>query len=327
MTAPAGGIFWKARIFEEFGVAMEPALTFAPAGHVTTPLGFELDPAFGMGASPHVQSEMNLALTPAITMRGGQNEFESAFTLTLGMGGYCNHQDTDFGLTFTLGVGMTGAEKYSRAVGLAFTPTVGMDAAAPPHATTVGAGVQGVYGNSASYSHTIAGDAVIVFVAHRNTGTVPAISGVTVGGQSATLLAGTQWYAAVGNHWNMYAYGLEDPPTGPCTISVTLDGQTTLSVNSLAFQGVSSIGTPTTAGGVGGNADMTVSSSSSQTIAHCFTGAGWDAPVLDYNKTSRWNSQNEPALLIGGAAGAASVNFTGTTSTRWYGIAVPMNLA
>lgn len=327
MTSAAGGIFWKARIFEEFSLAMEPEIIFAPAGHATAPLGFELNPTFGMAGSPHVQAAMNVDVTPVIAMRGSQNEFDFAFDLAIGMTGDCTNQETGFGLTFTPTISMVGVEKYSRPLGLAFTPAITVDATAPPYCTTRGAGASS-YGSTFTQSHNIVGNAAVVFVSLY--GTNPDLSGVTIGGVGMNQLQVVTYYAANGWYGVLYVFGLLNPPTGTQNVSVNTAGTVWVSTNSLAFQSIASFGVVKVDSGYGTSLSQTVTSAADKTIAQAFTCL--NNSVTGYNRTGRWTrtvGANNVPMVMGGAKGAASVGFSGSVGgdDYWGALAVRINPA
>lgn len=183
-----------------------------------------------------------------------------------------------------------------------------------------GAGQSAASGNL-SWSHTIGTGATAVLVGLTGAGTSPTAK---VGATSMTSLA----TIVVATGIRIRVFGLLNPPTGTQTITVTTPGNTS-GANSVSYNNVTSFGTGVTASGTGTSASQTVSSGARQMVFQMF---GSDGAVLGdnftlYNKTQRWNDDvNEFPIVIGDAAGAASVNFTATApgAANWAGIAVPL---
>lgn len=161
--------------------------------------------------------------------------------------------------------------------------------------------------------------------------------GVEFGGQPMTLVPGGQqlW---PGNQGITELYYLLDPPTGPQPVQASFTGMPTsatqqlLSLASATYPGVASVGPATTAAGSGGSPALSVPSASGQMVVAGFTTSSSAAlgPITNFNQTSRynlpWASLSNDPLLIGDAAGAATVNFTAQDSTAasWAGIGVAL---
>lgn len=324
MTTPAGGIFWKARLFERFTLALEPAISWEFQAHAEAGAGLAFSPMIGMGAAPHVQAVTDLALTPAIGMAGGLNPFGMMLTPTVGMAQTAVNVNADLGLGFTPAIGVTGTEWYYPEAGLTFTPAFGMKPGDCKF-DSVGAGSANGNSNSLTQSHTINGDAVVVFASSFGPNNAQ-VSSVTVGGEvAAPLRANYQYFAAAGDYANMAAYGLINPPTGSVSVVVHYNATAAVAMNSVSYYGAASFGTALVTKGTSSTPAHTVSSAGKR-VAQAFS--GYDTNFTGYSKNSRWNRTQGAYLpmVIGDCADHTSEVFTASnTDSYWASIAVPIN--
>lgn len=200
---------------------------------------------------------------------------------------------------------------------------------------SVGAGLSG--GQSGSWTHSVgaAAKAVVIFgMWYSNTGSgnasvsfggtgVPAVA--TLGGYGTTT-----WGGGSGYYVYNFAWAMMNPATGTVTGSYSIPGGTGwgMTINSIAYTNVSSIGTGLTNYGSGTAASQTAASGKGKTLVHQF--AQYFSPATgftQYNQNQRWKSTAGYSMLIGDAPGAASVSVTGlapAASPDWGSLVVPL---
>lgn len=328
---PAIGLDTEVVYRPSFELAMSPSLQMVGAGigGVST-AAFDLAMPPSIGASAiNIQKSFELGLTPTIGMAGAERYSRSlplSLTPTIGMGALSIQKD--FGLSLTPTIGMVGAERYSRNFGLSLTPTVGMAGVgySPVSYDSTGVGIQnggatGPY--TVSWSHTIGSGANYLVVATsieatNNTFTTSAKVGTT----SMTPLGGLNYYYTFGGFYvSLLLFGLANPPTGAQTVSVTgSSGTVYTTADSVAYKNVVSIGSVTTNTGTGSTASITATSDAGEMVLNAFT--AWQPSFSAYTKTQRYLNNNTGAgrpLLIGDAAGAATVSFAASGSTDTFG--------
>lgn len=184
---------------------------------------------------------------------------------------------------------------------------------------------------SLPWSHTIAGNAVVVLVTSWAPGTSETVT-AQVGSTSMSLLASITNIYHFDNYLSVYAFGLLNPPTGAQTVSISITDTSQVVANSVSYNDVDSFGTPVTASALDGSPAMAAASSSGDMLAQIF-GAYAPTTFSTYSQTQRWVQGTESfqglATVVGDAPGATSVTFTATESgspnTAWGGIIVPLN--
>lgn len=196
----------------------------------------------------------------------------------------------------------------------------------------VGAGSpgNGSPATSCSWNHTIAGNAIVVYVALGNTTiNVFGTTAVTVGGISVGSALNSVIFN--GDSSELLAFGLMNPPVGVQSIAVTITGSGGSlypSGSSTSYIGVSGFGTAvTTSTSSSQTITQTVSSQTRQMVSQAFNWGG--VTLSNYNQTQRYNDsafEFGGPLVVGDAPGASTVFFSvmGETSDPGAGIAVPL---
>lgn len=194
----------------------------------------------------------------------------------------------------------------------------------------------GNYNNlsSVTEAHNISADANAIVIGVGFETNAGDITGVTVGGEAATLLDKVQYH--VGGGWAEWAllYGLLNPPKGNQNVVATFGSNVYSVIKSLAYNNVGSFGPPVKNSAANNNATLTVPSSANSMVASVFqayTTNFSDYRVNGVSSTPRMNQAYQPgwnlAFLMGDAPGADSVNFTADTATYWGGVGVSLNPA
>lgn len=220
-------------------------------------------------------------------------------------------------------------------------PAIALTAAAPVMAVTAtipsptvpfasydatGAGYTGT--GSPSWAHTIAGNGVVVFVDTWVSSSSPTVT-ASVGGTAMTLQGViSNYYTSGGDYASVYAFVLENPPTGSQTISATCSGTTPwIAANSVSYNNVSGFGTAVTQAFTTANPSMSASSATGQMVAQAFGGYA-TANFSAYSQTQRYNKSTafgNLAFVMGDASGAGSVTFSATNAfAACGGIAIPI---
>ncbi|WP_406813972.1 hypothetical protein [Mycobacterium sp. M23085] len=235
------------------------------------------------------------------------------------------------------------------ATAAALAPTVGVSTTAPAmpgtaHMLTpsvsalnpvtydaVGAGATHGGAATTTESHTLGASAtaIVVLVSIYSSSGTPTVS-AQIGSTTLTALGNTGLVSGVG----LWLFGLINPPTGTQTVSVTVSGGATdvTAFNSVSYSNVSSFGTVQTASTPSGSSvTQTVSAAALNKVVQAFTnGTAGSGSFSAYSQTQRSNiasSGSNEALVIGDAAGAASVTFSATapnSGSSTTAIAVPL---
>lgn len=195
---------------------------------------------------------------------------------------------------------------------------------APAGVVFMGAG-DGSYVNSSStsWTHNIAGDALVVGVMWRKSGSGTPIRSAQCGGVPMTSLAALGMNAAAPTtsstgSW-MQLFGLLDPPQGAQTISVSSTLASVVKGNSLAYSGVEAFSTPV--GGFGTETGtalaQSISSAEHRMVVQMFGTTSGD--ITGYDRAERFHSfdslvSTNGALVIGDAPGASTVDFNALRS-------------
>jgi hypothetical protein len=178
-------------------------------------------------------------------------------------------------------------------------------------------------GNNLSWTHTVAGNAIIVCLMQIYTAQTWTVKiGTTSIPQIGSLKATTSSQVS-SNPIYLYMFGLMNPPIGSgLTVNIQASSSCYLLANSFSYKNVKSIGSPaTTTSTTGTSLSQTVSSAPGHQIVQAFTvGSGTISTALSaYNKNSRSTQTGYIATVFGDAAGASSVNFTATANYDYYG--------
>lgn len=172
-------------------------------------------------------------------------------------------------------------------------------------------------GTNPSWSHTISGNCVLIWIS--NTGGTP--TSVTVGASTATLV--NSW--SDGSSTILYLYKLQNPPTGSQT--VTVNGSSTTAANSVSYSGVTTVGSPTSA--TGSTSSTTVSMTVSSTLARAMyvmgssytsnSGATYSAPSGNQRVLiAHAGTTNEPLLVEDSAGNGGSLTLSATRSQTGF---------
>lgn len=240
------------------------------------------------------------------------------------------NQSTPYYSALAIGDG-SGSTTFTATAGTSSTDWSGINNILSParsYITYDSAGAGNTVGNasSLSWSHTIAGNAVLVGI-NIQTGTP---SGVTaqVGSTPMTNLGVYNYYG--GTSPTIIVFGLLSPPTGSQTITVTTPAGSYLAANSVSYFGVHGFGGNIINGNATSSASLAVPSALSPSVFQVFGTGGVSTPVFgSYNQTSRWSiasTANSGPILIGDASGIGGVTFSATQSSGnyWGGMAVPL---
>ncbi|WP_142256617.1 hypothetical protein [Mycobacterium colombiense] len=206
-----------------------------------------------------------------------------------------------------------------------------------PQFDSIGAGLSG--GQSGSWTHNVGANAkaVIIFgMWYSNTGSGNA--SVSFGGVGVPVKASnggygnTTWGGGSGYYTYHFAWAMLNPATGSVTGAYSIPGGTgwAMSINSITYNNVSSIGTGVSGYGAGTAASHTtgVTPSRGQLLAQGFAqNVGPTTGFTQYNQNQRWKSTAGYSLLIGDAPAAASVPFTALAPAAgpdWSSLVVPL---
>jgi hypothetical protein len=190
-----------------------------------------------------------------------------------------------------------------------------------------------------TWTHVVGANATAIVVGillFTDSGSGP--TAVSCGGHSLGLIpSGFQFYNPGGESWNLYFYGLIDPPTGSQTMSVTYTGgNNVVTVMSASYAGVSNFGTQVTASGEGTHAFQTIASSVGQTLVNMIGDTATSTALIEYSQNVRENLTGNAGgfdtytSALGDAAGSSSpitfsANVQGTGTIQWGSITVPLN--
>lgn len=194
-------------------------------------------------------------------------------------------------------------------------------------------------GSAPSWTHSIAGDAVVVFANLWTTTATPDPVTATCGGVEMDALATVANYYSAGAYVSLYAFGLLNPPQGSTTISLDVDSVPShfVAANSLSYFNVDSFEPSITQSNIAGQMKLKVHSTSNRMVSQSFS--AYTYALSNYNQTQRFyfpfTSQGYPTLIMGDApiqnvAHQPELVFTANQSTTypyaqpWAGIAVPM---
>lgn len=197
----------------------------------------------------------------------------------------------------------------------------------------VGGGVYWAGTTGGNWNHTIAGNALVIF------GTMWYSGGFTLGwninGQAITPTLTSQLYFNNGYYFgSSWCWTLLNPPTGTVNIACSVtsgNGPIQITMNSVSYTNVGSIGTPIT--NTGSSTTATTNAAgliSTGRIAHAFGSDGTNT-FTSYSQTQRYNqgyhASDARPLVIGDAAGNPSgVTFTAASSPAvdYTAVTVPL---
>lgn len=194
---------------------------------------------------------------------------------------------------------------------------------------------------SGSWSHTAqAGAAVVVAIdvySFSTSHTTATTRTATYGGTAMASLGVRD--APSGYGW-VELFGLLNAPGGAQTINISLSGASAtlyaIIAGSTSYGGAHSFGTAVLNSGTGTALSAgSVSSSSGRVVAQSFFAAQAGATVTigSYNKNSRYAQHmleagvDGVAAVLGDASGTGAISFTatGSVSSNWASVAVPLN--
>lgn len=206
-------------------------------------------------------------------------------------------------------------------------PVIGTTLGAPAvtfDATGGGGSDSGVGSATASWSHTASGDsrAVVVGLRWAHNSFVPNVTptrdatygGVPMQSLGVIGLNNAQLTSSTGTYDEFF--GLTNPPTGPQTVSVSVDrnGATSVTLQgcSVSYTEVSTFGSPpsSVAGTEAGTMlSQTVTSAVNEMVVQMFTAA--PGPISGYSQRARYTgTTNNIGVVVGDAPGASAVLFT-----------------
>lgn len=278
---PPAGIFWRSRILEAFILALAPRISFgglritaATQLHLTTNIGMA-----GAGKSP---AAMGLSLTPSFGASAFSNQADVVLHLTpslvMDAVGPLNGV---FALSRTLSVGMTGAEKYARTLGVALTPSIGMGGVGHMPVQIVGTNIN--TGNTVTIPTHQVGDLILIYSYRSAFGNAPTVP--TAAGTVPTWTTIRSGDAGDGGG-NVGARLTRTTATATNHTSGTFTGSTKTAAIVIRNQASSPIGGNAMGGGLGGpstapSVTMTKTDGTSLLIHFHGTGDGSNASDID----------------------------------------------
>lgn len=126
------------------------------------------------------------------------------------------------------------------------------------------------------------------------------------------------------------AFKLASAPGGAQTVIITPSVTSFMKANTVSYAHVTSLGTTATNFATSGTSLTlnSVSSAANHMVTQCFFNWANTSSLSAYNQTSRWNDNTvwRSPMLIGDAAGAASVSFSATSSISgpWGAMAIDL---
>lgn len=181
-----------------------------------------------------------------------------------------------------------------------------------------------------TWSHTATGldRFVIVFAAFKPSSVTGLNCTASYGGVGMTRVA----FLTSSSNVVLAAFVMEDPPTGAKTISVTASnssGSVYLIADSLSYTGVGGYTVSNTALTSSTAMSQSVSSAANRMVAQAFAADGSNG-LSAYSQTQRLTASYSSfvRMVAGDAAGAGTVNFTGTSSggsSKYWGTAIDLH--
>jgi hypothetical protein len=185
-----------------------------------------------------------------------------------------------------------------------------------------------------SATHTASGGVVVAVSVTGNTGADVMESNltptVTYGGTPMTLL-GHRLQTKLPEWSYTLLYGLLSPPSGAQTVeaqvATTFTGQGVIFLTCASYTQLTGFGTEADAGGIGSPTAVTIASSTTDTCV-CAIGGGalYGGSLTGFTQTERAYQHDTPGyggMVMGEAAGASSVTFSGSVSAySWAAVAV-----
>lgn len=181
-----------------------------------------------------------------------------------------------------------------------------------------------------TWSHTATGldRFVIVFAAFKPSSVTGLNCTASYGGVGMTRVA----FLTSSSNAVLAAFIMEDPPTGAKTVSVTASnssGSVYLIADSLSYTGVGGYTVSNTALTSSTAMSQSVSSAANRMVAQAFAADGSNG-LSAYSQTQRLTASYSSfvRMVAGDAAGAGTVNFTGTSSggsSKYWGTAIDLH--
>lgn len=260
---PPVGINWQAVVTAYLNTLFEPSI--GNTVESSRDVGLTINPRIGQRAPEQ------LALFATPTIGGGAGSKENAgdrlsLTPSIGMG---TNPNAVLNLSATPSIGGTGAPIDTGTLGLTITPSIGMTGtgiAAVSYEST-GVGTQ-VIASTASWSHTIGGNGLVVSVGAQSNVSTAAVT-AKVGTTNMTKLGASPQFNNGGYLVWSVIFGLLSPPTGTQTISLAISGggTTVLAGNSVSYNNLGSFGTCTSSTGSSSSPALSVPSARGQMVA------------------------------------------------------------
>lgn len=180
-----------------------------------------------------------------------------------------------------------------------------------------------------TWSHTATGldRFVVVFAAFKPSSVTSLNCTASYGGVGMTRVS----FLTSSSNVVLAAFIMDDPPTGPKTVSVTASngsGSVYLIADSLSYTGVGGYTVSNTALTANGSMAQSVSSAANRMVAQAFAVDGSNG-LSAYSQTQRLTASYSSfvRMVAGDAAGAGTVNFSGTSSggsSKYWGTAIDL---
>lgn len=280
-------------------ISVPPLLDVDAAGASLAEVAIDVSPSMGIGMP--ARGSVDLTVAPLLTMDAIANMA----------------RDMVISVPPTMGVG--GAGNSTAAVTVSVAPVVSVAGVGNDGVSAVTAGTPAgmsadAYATNATFTLTATtGDYAMVDVVAASA-TAP--SSVTHDGHAMTLLASRQIGSDAAY---LHRYGIAGIASGAKTVSVTFASLTIFYAAGIPLSNVVTVGTPTTAGGLG-TPSQAATCSSGDVIVHAF--AGYTATFSTATGPARVKSYTGTYMRHFLATATASSTFGDTaTGIHWAGIA------
>lgn len=313
LLAPHVGMSAASRSVGKFGLSTAPSIRMNARAISAARFALSTSPRLGFAIPAAVPASLVLPVTPRITMTGRDRERAT------------------FKLTAVPQVGMGAKARSAATFNLAVAPNLGF-IGAPSHNVSFvskGGGKSGTSGTALTVSETIAATATanIAVLACSSTNASLTATG-KVGSTAMVQLGKIGPITAGSDRLYIFIFGLQAPPTGAQTITVT----TSASVNSYGLQsssyaGVQGFGPAATNSGTSSTATQAVAALDGEMIVHAFINSS-SGTFSSYNATTDFSLAGSGfiyPMITGHIAGAPSVAISASESSSSFGsVAVPL---
>lgn len=192
---------------------------------------------------------------------------------------------------------------------------------------SVGAGSSTENATVITWQHVLTSSAtcIVVGVNFENPAGTSLVRSVKIGNATMTSLG-----TAPNNYGWIQLFALMSPPTGVQSVTVTTATSSVMSANSVAYSGVTSLGTATT--GSSGSIPMTITTAPPNNgMAVMVTGTSFSQGFYGWTGTQRWLAQTRvTTTTIQDAPGTGSpitLSVTASTNAGWGAVAVNLSPA